>query len=144
MAADLRTLYQQAVLEHSRRPLHMHELPGATETRRLDNRTCGDWVELSLRIEDGVIREAAFTGEGCALAIAGADLWCETVTGRTVEEAARLGHDFRAALEGDEAAAARIAATPAGCLLAAREFPGRRGCVVLAWEGLRECGTAFP
>lgn len=133
MTADLRTLYQQAVLEHSRRPRHLRTLPGATVTRRLDNRTCGDWVELSLRVEDGVIREAAFRGEGCALAIAGADLWCETVTGRTVEEASRLGNDFRAALDGDEAAAARIAATPAGCLLAAREFPGRKGCVALGW-----------
>lgn len=133
MAADLRTLYQQAVLEHSRRPRHMHALPGATLVRRLDNRTCGDWVELSLRIEEGMIREAAFTGEGCALAIAGADLYCETVTGRSIEEAARLGGDFRAALEGDEAAAARIAATPAGCLLAAREFPGRKECVALGW-----------
>jgi nitrogen fixation NifU-like protein len=133
LTTDLRTLYQQAVLEHSRRPRHMRALPEATLTRRLDNRTCGDWVELSLRIEAGVIREAAFRGEGCALAIAGADLYCETVTGRTVEDAARIGNDFRAALEGDEAAAARITATPAGCLLAAREFPGRRGCVTLGW-----------
>lgn len=136
MTSDLANLYQQAVLDHSRNPRRRHELPGATETRRLDNRTCGDWVELSFKVENGVIAAAAFRGEGCALAIAGADLCCLAITGKTPAQAQALCRDFLAALDGDAAAGDRIATTPASCLLAAREYPARRGCVTLGWEAL--------
>ena len=136
MTQDITALYQQAIREHSRNPGYRYRMDRATRSRRMDNAACGDWVELSVLVQDGVIREAAFAGEGCALAIASADICCKSLIGLSEADALTLAQDVLAALD-EEEAALRIVDTTAAPLLAARSFPARLGCVRLAWEGMK-------
>jgi len=135
MKGNIVDLYQKAIREHSRNPEHRRELAGVTHRARLDNPGCGDWIELSLVIEDEIITDAAFQGEGCALCIASADILCGLVHNRSLHDAEELQVCFTAALSGEQHSSDSLpdAVVP---LLVVRDFPGRNGCVLPGWECL--------
>ena len=85
--SDLRELYQEIVLDHSRRPRGFGKLEGATHRAQGYNPLCGDQLDLELRIESGVVRDVRFTGKGCAISTASASLLTEAIRGRTLDEA---------------------------------------------------------
>ncbi len=72
---DLRELYQEVILDHNRNPRNFR--PVADANRHADgyNPLCGDRIDVSLRVEDGVIRDVAFQGHGCAISKATTLLW---------------------------------------------------------------------
>ena len=86
-------MYSQLVLDHFEHPRNSGELPAASAVARLDNPMCGDTLELSLRLEDGVIAEARFRAQGCVPTIACASRLTEMVRGLTVAEALMIGRD---------------------------------------------------
>jgi nitrogen fixation NifU-like protein len=141
MSGDAQSLYQGAVLEHGKRP-HNHRVPpDASHRARGDNPLCGDQIDVYLRMEQGVIRDIAFDGVGCAIAKASASMMTVAMMGADRERAQRLLDGF-----------GRMLSTPAeapdpglGALLALRavgEFPARVQCASLAWEALRNALAA--
>ena len=89
-------------MDHNAHPDYKYEMEGATHEHDGINPSCGDELTLQLRIEGGVIREASFTGHGCAISQASADIMAELVTDETVEEARRLSGLFLAMIRGEE------------------------------------------
>lgn len=85
------TLFSPTVLEHFRRPRNHRRLEAADVAEEAYNAVCGDRIRLELRFRHGVVAEAAFRGDGCALSIAAASLLTELLPGRTLEDAAALG-----------------------------------------------------
>ena len=83
-------IYTAALMEHNAHPDYKYDLENATDEHEGVNPSCGDELVLKLRVENGVIEEAAFTGHGCAVSQASADMMADLVTGETVEEARRL------------------------------------------------------
>jgi nitrogen fixation NifU-like protein len=81
------------VLEHFEHPRNSGELPDANAVARLDNPICGDVLEVSLRLADGVITEARFRAKGCVPTIACASRLTEMVQGLTVADALGIGRD---------------------------------------------------
>ncbi|WP_309570021.1 Fe-S cluster assembly sulfur transfer protein SufU [Deinococcus sp.] len=92
--STLENLYKQVILDHSRRPRHFGELPGATHTETGHNPSCGDRVQLMLKLDGDVIVEARFTGKGCAISVASASLMTSALRGRTLAQAAEMERAF--------------------------------------------------
>jgi len=98
---ELRDLYQQVILDHNRKPRNFRVLESANRTAEGYNPLCGDQMKLYLDVEDGVIKDAAFQGKGCAISKASASLMTAAVIGKPVDEAEALFRRIHAMLTGD-------------------------------------------
>jgi nitrogen fixation NifU-like protein len=99
---DLRDLYQEVILDHSRDPRNFGAPERANRSARGDNPLCGDRVAVHIRIEDGVVQEVGFEGRGCAISMASASLMTEAVKGKTEAEARELFARFRNMVTSDQ------------------------------------------
>ena len=134
MTADLRDLYQEVIVDHSRRPRNVGPLPEASHQAEGFNPLCGDRLTLRLKVVDGVIDDVRFEGTGCAISTASASLMTEALKGRSASEADALFADFHALLTGEPKATPALAKL--AVLAGVREFPSRIKCATLAWHTL--------
>jgi nitrogen fixation NifU-like protein len=134
---DLRDLYQEVVLEHSKRPRNFREMPDATSTAQGFNPLCGDQLTLYLKVQGGVVKEVSFVGQGCAISKASASLLTGAVKDRTAEEALQLfGKVHLLVTEGPS----KVSPDEVGklaVLSGVSEFPARVKCASLAWHTLK-------
>lgn len=86
-------MYTKKVLEHFRNPKHAGEIKDPDAYGKVGNISCGDIMELFLKIEEGRITDVKFKTYGCAAAIASTDILCEMIKGKTVEEAKKIGKE---------------------------------------------------
>ena len=94
MTTEIEELYQEVILDHSRRPRNFGELPDAAVRVHGDNPACGDEIHLAVKFDaDGGLEDIKFTGRGCAISQASASMLTEMIEGRTVEEIIQLGKD---------------------------------------------------
>ena len=132
-------LYTEVIGEHSRSPENKGELAAATVRERGHNPSCGDEITLELQIEDGIIKDAAFTGVGCAISQASTDIMIDLMRGKTVEEAQRLAQLFTSMIKRevtDDAALEELGEAIA--LKNISNMPARVKCAVLAWHTLED------
>jgi nitrogen fixation protein NifU and related proteins len=146
---ELRELYQQVILDHNRKPRNFRALESANRTADGYNPLCGDQIRLYLNVEDGVIKDAAFQGKGCAISKASASMMTAGVIGKRVDEAQALFQRVHAMLTSDAASHGDATGEGVGKLAVfagVREFPSRIKCAVLPWHTLRAAlsGTAEP
>jgi nitrogen fixation NifU-like protein len=140
---DLRDLYQQVILDHNRKPRNFRTIADANRTAAGDNPLCGDQIRLYLRVEDGVVTDAAFQGSGCAISKAAASMMTASVIGKPEGQVEALFQRVHGMLTGaNDAAEVGKLAVFAGV----REFPSRIKCVTLAWHTLQAAlsGAAEP
>lgn len=81
------TAFRAVVLEHFRRPRNRGALADAHATAEGANPLCGDRIRVQLRVDEGVITEARFTADACAVCIATASLLTEHVRGMRIGDA---------------------------------------------------------
>ena len=132
-------LYTEVIGEHSRSPENKGELAAATVRERGHNPSCGDEITLELQIENGIIKDAAFTGVGCAISQASTDIMIDLMRGKTVEEAQRLAQIFTSMIKRevtDDAALEEL--DEAIALKNISNMPARVKCAVLAWHTLED------
>jgi len=96
-----RNFYNEILTEHNLYPAHKHELACATMEKDGVNPSCGDAIRLKLRIEDGIITDGAFVGDGCAISQASADIMLDLIIGKSREEAVKLSETFRRMIHGE-------------------------------------------
>ena len=89
-----RSFYNEVLTEHNLHPAHKHDLPDANLVLEGVNPSCGDDILLKLKVEDGIIREGSFVGDGCAVSQASADMMLDLVIGKKKEEAVKLAEKF--------------------------------------------------
>ena len=130
------SFYREIINEHNLRPIHKHILPRAGLSRRGVNPSCGDDVTLQLTVEDGVIKEAAFSGDGCAISQASADMMLDLITGRTPRQALHLTDLFLRMIQGKVTDDEVEELEEAGSLRDISHMPARVKCAVLAWHTL--------
>ncbi len=140
MLDELRELYQEVILDHGRDPRN-HRCPDqANRHARGNNPICGDAVAVHLTVdENGVIRDAAFEGKGCAISIASASLMTEIVKGKSRQEARTLFESFHERCTKDDFDIAAVKHDPDALerlqvLSGVRAFPMRVKCATLAWH----------
>ncbi len=136
--SDLRELYQEIILDHNKNPRNFKKLELATCSQEGFNPLCGDHLHLYLKLEDGVITDISFEGNGCAISKSSASLMTTLLKGKTVEEADRLFekfHDLVTAPMDQEVATEELGKL--AVFSGVREFPARVKCASLAWHTLR-------
>lgn len=135
--SDLRELYQQIIVEHSKKPRNFGELKDASNMADGFNPLCGDQITVYLLLDGETVKDVAFKGSGCAISKASASLMTGAVKGKTRAEAEALFERFREMVTRehgvpvDEEALGKLAV-----FSGVREFPVRVKCATLAWHTL--------
>ena len=136
--ADNRAFYNEILIDHNMHPAHKHELPDADMEMRGYNPTCGDDITLRLKVSEGVVVDGAFTGSGCAISQASADMMLDLVIGKPKEEALRLSDIFLRMIKGN-ASEEEIDELEEACVLQdVSHMPARVKCAVLGWHTLEQ------
>ncbi len=135
MMTDLRSLYEEVILDHNRNPRNFqHAPPAANHVAHGYNPLCGDELSVSLRLENGIVTDIGFDGAGCAIATASASLMTESIKGKTVEEAKALFESVHEMLT-QQGSAGDLGKLQV--LVGVREYPARVKCATLAWHTLQ-------
>ena len=136
--ADNRAFYNEILIDHNMHPAHKHELPDADMEMRGYNPTCGDDITLRLKVSEGGVVDGAFTGSGCAISQASADMMLDLVIGKPKEEALRLSDIFLRMIKGG-ASEEEIDELEEACVLQdVSHMPARVKCAVLGWHTLEQ------
>ena len=138
--SDLRDLYQEVILDHSRSPRNFGGLETANRTAEGYNPLCGDRLNLYLSLDGDVVTDARFEGSGCAISTASASMMTEAVKGKTVQEATVLFERFHNLVTSDNSGTGGTGDDSLGKLDAfagVRRFPARVKCATLVWHTLR-------
>jgi len=133
---DLRDLYQEVIIDHNRCPRNFHTMEDSDCDAEGFNPLCGDQLHLYLKIQEGIIKEASFTGHGCAISTASASLLTESIIGKTKGKADELFNKFHNMVldndEGEQTSLGKLSV-----LSGVKEFPARVKCATLAWHTLQ-------
>jgi nitrogen fixation NifU-like protein len=135
--SDPRELYQQVIIEHNKKPRNFGDLEACTHQAHGLNPLCGDDISLKLVVEDGVVRDIRFQGQGCAISKASCSLMTVQVKGRPVAEAETLVEQFREMIRGglDPSAQPNILGRLT-LFESVKNLPSRVKCAVLPWATL--------
>jgi len=132
-------LYQEIILDHSKRPRNCHPMDDANRKAEGYNPLCGDKLKLFLKMEGDVVKDVSFVGSGCAISTASASLMTESLKGKTREEALKLLDKFHELLTTDAAIRDDLGKLVVFC--GVRDYPVRVKCATLAWHTLKSALT---
>jgi nitrogen fixation NifU-like protein len=146
VSTELEELYQEVILDHSRRPRNFGTLPNADVLVHGDNPSCGDEIHLGIHFDaDGKLGEIKFSGQGCAISQASASMMTMKLKGKTRAEAAELSRAFKNLVTED---LSRRSLSEGGSeikplgdlqlLQGVRKFPQRVKCAMLAWRAVEQ------
>lgn len=136
--SELRELYQTVILDHNKNPRNFGALGDANCSATGHNPLCGDRIEVTARVIDGVVEDLRFEGSGCAISTASASIMTQAAKGKPVSEVLKLFESFHALVTSpvdlpvDAEALGKLAV-----FAGVREFPMRVKCASLAWHTLK-------
>ena len=130
-----RRLYQQVILSRAKNPRHFGMTKPIDLSNKLENPYCGDSIEVTLTLARNVIKDLKFTGSGCALCLASADLMIDTVKGKTIDEAQEIIEHFHQVMLSKAELASSLTLLQA--IAGARRYPVKVKCVTLPWHTLK-------
>ena len=128
-------LYQDLILDHSKRPRNCHAMADATRNAEGYNPLCGDKLKLYVKMEGDIVKDVSFVGSGCAISTASASLMTESLKGKTREEALKLLDKFHDLLTTDTPVTKDLGKLVVFC--GVRDYPARVKCATLAWHTLK-------
>ena len=134
---NLDAIYTELIAEHSKSKRNKRHLLDPTVVLKGKNPSCGDEITLEVKLNDGIIEEASFTGIGCAISQASTSLMIDLVQGQTIEQAQKLIDTFLGMIKReikDEAALEIL--DEAIALKNIANMPARVKCAVLSWHTL--------
>lgn len=134
----IETYYDEILIDHNMHPQHKEKLPNANLILEGINPSCGDDLILELEVEDGIIKNGAFEGDGCAISQASADIMLDLIIGKPKEEAMHLSKLFLKMIKGDASDAEIEELEEAGALQDISHMPARVKCAVLGWHTMEE------
>ncbi|PYX07330.1 MAG: SUF system NifU family Fe-S cluster assembly protein [Acidobacteria bacterium] len=135
--ADLRELYQEVILEHSKAPRNYRELAAANHSAEGYNPLCGDHFTVYLNLEGDSIRDISFQGSGCAISKASASMMTQTLKGKSRADAEKLFEAFRKLVTTGQANGDQPQLGKLAVFSGVSEFPVRVKCATLAWHTLQ-------
>jgi nitrogen fixation protein NifU and related proteins len=133
--SDLRELYQQLIVDHSKSPRNCRAIAGADASAEGFNPLCGDQVTVFVKLDGDKVQDISFQGNGCAISTASASLLTEVLRGKTRAEAEAIFAGFHDLVTGhgnDGAALGKLKV-----FAGVSEFPVRVKCATLVWHTLR-------
>ncbi|MBS7531978.1 SUF system NifU family Fe-S cluster assembly protein [Hazenella sp. IB182353] len=135
---SLDDLYRRVIMDHYQKPRNKGKMENDAVSVELNNPTCGDKIYLQMRVEDGKIVDAKFTGEGCSISMASASMMTEAVKGLTEDESLKLVDLFSRMMLGEEVDVDQFPLEDIEALTGVAKFPARIKCATLAWKALEK------
>lgn len=130
-----RRLYQQVILSRAKNPRHFGTVSLVHLSHKLENPYCGDKIEVTLNLNQNVIEDLKFTGSGCALCMAAADLMIDAVKGKTVDETQEIIEHFHQVMLSKAELDSSLTLLQA--IAGAKRYPVKAKCVTLPWHTLK-------
>lgn len=134
---QLDVLYRQVIMDHYKNPRNKGRIEDGSLTINLNNPTCGDTISLQMNIEDNVVKDAKFIGEGCSISMSSASMMTQAIKGKSLEEALKISQAFSCLMQGmeppEDLDLGDIEALQGVC-----KFPARIKCATLAWKAMEK------
>ncbi|MFE8696662.1 Fe-S cluster assembly sulfur transfer protein SufU [Cytobacillus sp. FJAT-53684] len=134
---NLDTLYRQVIMDHYKNPRNKGVLEDDSLTINMNNPTCGDRIQLTLKLDGEKVVDAKFEGEGCSISMSSASMMTQAIKGKNIEEALKLSEVFSQIMQGkdyeDDIDLGDIEA-----LQGVAKFPARIKCATLAWKAMEK------
>jgi nitrogen fixation protein NifU and related proteins len=134
---NLDNLYRRVIMDHYKNPRNRGVLDDGSLTINMNNPTCGDRIQLTLKVVDGIVVDAKQEGEGCSISMSSASMMTQAIKGKTIEEALKLSTIFSDMMQGkeydDDLDLGDIEA-----LQGVAKFPARIKCATLAWKAMEK------
>jgi nitrogen fixation NifU-like protein len=138
MNVELEELYQDVILDHSRRPRNFGELPNAAVIVHGDNPACGDEIHLAVQFgQDGSLQDIKFTGHGCAISQASASMMTMKLKGKSRDEVMEMLRTIRSLVTTETPTESRKLGD-LQLMQGVRKFPQRVKCAMLAWRAVEQ------
>ena len=133
---QLDDLYRRVIMDHYKTPRNRGLFDTEdTVSVEMNNPTCGDKITLQLKIVDGIVENAKYTGDGCSISMASASMMTDAVKGKTIDEALQIAVDFSGMMKGQPV---EFEYEDIEALSGVNKFPARIKCATLAWNALRK------
>ncbi|MFJ7649107.1 Fe-S cluster assembly sulfur transfer protein SufU [Lysinibacillus sp. NPDC097279] len=134
---NLDQLYRSVIMDHYKNPRNKGSLETDAVTIDMNNPTCGDRIHLTLKVNDGIVEDAKFDGEGCSISMSSASMMTQIVKGKKVEEALELADIFSKMMMGEEYSD-KYDLEDVEALQGVSQFPARIKCATLAWKAMEK------
>ena len=135
---NLDQLYRSVIMDHYKNPRNKGSLEDESVTIDMNNPTCGDRIHLTLKVEDGIVQDAKFDGEGCSISMSSASMMTQIIKGRKIEEALELAGIFSKMMLGEEFDVDKYDLGDVEALQGVAKFPARIKCATLAWKAMEK------
>ena len=135
---NLDQLYRSVIMDHYKNPRNKGALEENSVTIDMNNPTCGDRIHLTLNLNDGIVEEAKFDGEGCSISMSSASMMTQIVKGKKLEEALELAGIFSKMMLGEDFDDEKYDLGDVEALQGVAKFPARIKCATLAWKAMEK------
>ncbi len=134
---NLDQLYRSVIMDHYKKPRNKGSLEENSVTIDMNNPTCGDRIHLTLKINNDIVEDAKFDGEGCSISMSSASMMTEVIKGKKLEEALELADIFSKMMLGEEYSD-KYDLGDVEALQGVSKFPARIKCATLAWKAMEK------
>jgi nitrogen fixation protein NifU and related proteins len=134
---NLDALYRQVIMDHYKKPRNKGVLAEDSLTVNMNNPTCGDRIQLTMKVLDGKVVDAKFEGEGCSISMSSASMMTQAIKGKNIDDAIKLSKIFSDMMQGkdyDE----NLDLGDIEALQGVSKFPARIKCATLAWKAMEK------
>ncbi len=135
---NLDQLYRSVIMDHYKNPRNKGALEENSVTIDMNNPTCGDRIHLTLKLNDGIVEDAKFDGEGCSISMSSASMMTQIVKGKKLEEALELAEIFSKMMLGQDFDDEKYDLGDVESLQGVAKFPARIKCATLAWKAMEK------
>ena len=136
---ELKQLYREIVNEHNLHPVHKGKMENPDLVLRGVNPSCGDDINLQLKLDGDIITEGMYDGSGCAISQASVDMMVDQIIGKKKDEAIKLAGTFMGMIKGDITDEESLEVLDeAVALRDVAHMPARVKCAVLGWHTMQE------
>ncbi|MFD1737727.1 Fe-S cluster assembly sulfur transfer protein SufU [Bacillus salitolerans] len=134
---NLDTLYRQVIMDHYKNPRNKGALEDGNISIDMNNPTCGDRIQLQMKVEGGKVTDVKFDGEGCSISMSSASMMTQAIKGQTIENALELSKIFSDIMQNKDYDDS-IDLGDIEALQGVSKFPARIKCATLAWKAMEK------
>lgn len=135
---NLDTLYRKVIMDHYKNPKNRGTIEGDALTVEMNNPTCGDRIQLQIQVEDGIVKDAKFDGEGCSISMASSSMMTQAIKGKRIEDALNMSKTFSSMMLGEDVDTEEADFGDIEALQGVSQFPARIKCATLAWKAMEK------
>jgi nitrogen fixation NifU-like protein len=134
---NLDMLYRRVIMDHYKKPRNRGVLEEGNLTINMNNPTCGDRIQLTMKVDDGIVTDVKYEGEGCSISMSSASMMTQAIKGKKIEEALKLAEIFSNMMQGKEYDE-DLDLGDIEALQGVAKFPARIKCATLAWKAMEK------